>query len=486
MHKIIISLIFALKVLMLLSTSGYALDYTDFPENLQWILDDRMKEFAQKEGFCIAGRVFFNDNVTINSNRDVMVNFWDTLDEPMQIYNGGWFIMNRISPSKYAGPDRRIVLRAFGYDPIDTRADIYVGGITYLEFEMTRTPEEKLTALCGTVWDENHQPLNGAQVHLSFPFANFGICNKPLQEMFTEPDGQVYFEGLPVTKYQLTVSAPGYIYHTKTFTPILEETTIQDCNLYPKRNITIQYVYQGGGSRNFTEGEELKSGMIDWSTGQGVVFSKGTLRCCYYDLFLDQKQDICEFRCFYDPPRIYDAGLVDFDSVTEAVTSGYQGKNIPCRVGHVYIVETYKEKHFAKFIVLGEESSFRTVNPAQLVPLEFAGYGLTVTPTYSSETGKLYVRKYYDAPEGLNVGYLPYYWEISGLENASFSLNIIVRYNEKDVKKLELPEDKLALYRFSEQLDRWEIMPTQRDVENDTLKAENINSASTLAIALEQ
>jgi hypothetical protein len=68
---------------------------------------------------------------------------------------------------------------------------------------------------------------------------------------------------------------------------------------------------------------------------------------------MSQDQDVMIFRMFYANGKgngFYDAGEVDFESVTEADENGYSMQVQPSVVGHVYIVKTY-ENNYAKFIV---------------------------------------------------------------------------------------------------------------------------------------
>ena len=115
MKKVVLCLI-----LLWLSCPALAIDYNDFPVDLQQILDERLAELEPNGGICVAGRVTFSDGVHINSGFDVMVNLNRRVDEPLMIFDGGWFIMDRILPSSYtAGYGRGLVLRAFGYEHLD-------------------------------------------------------------------------------------------------------------------------------------------------------------------------------------------------------------------------------------------------------------------------------------------------------------------------------------------------------------------------------
>ena len=85
-----------------------AIDYADFPPNLQTILDQRIATMNDAGGgVCIAGRVQFSDGVPINSGEDVQVNLEYGGDEPLRMYAGGWFVADRVLSSYYAGPIER-------------------------------------------------------------------------------------------------------------------------------------------------------------------------------------------------------------------------------------------------------------------------------------------------------------------------------------------------------------------------------------------
>jgi hypothetical protein len=88
---------------------------------------------------------------------------------------------------------------------------------------------------------------------------------------------------------------------------------------------------------------------VDFSEGKVEGYEPDDLR----DLEVRQDQGILRFRNFYVNGRngFYDAGLVDFDSVVEANDIGYSTHEKPCLSGHVYVVRTYEEDNYAKFIV---------------------------------------------------------------------------------------------------------------------------------------
>ena len=118
--------------------------YNVFPPDLQEILDERISSLTSQKGVCIAGQVSMSDGKVIRGGKDVLVNLCDGIDEPLRVYDGGWFIMRRTQNSAYAGGDVGFILRSFGYDPIDASVTILDGELTYLEFVMQKTETEML------------------------------------------------------------------------------------------------------------------------------------------------------------------------------------------------------------------------------------------------------------------------------------------------------------------------------------------------------
>jgi len=465
-----------------------ALDYSDFPDNLQWILDDRIEELDSKGGFCIAGRVTFNDGAQIYDCGDVEVNFADKLDEPIPVYYDGWFIARRVLDAKYGGSNKRVVLRSFYYDPIDAYVTTDEGCITYLELEMTKTSKEELCEIKGTVFDENGNPLEGATVSLYFP-----RCHFPESElrMVTGPDGQYSFDSVTKTNYRVKASAPGYADCQASCRPSADSTAVVGLALYPHRRIYLKYVYQPDGSRDFTSGD-LVTKALDWKhdniIGKGMLFSDGVITKYANDLVLLQERDVLYFSKYYGSSEytngFYDEGLVDFNSIRTAAEdpSKYRGYRVPSQVGHVYVVKTLQGPCYTKFIVLTDEYSFRTVNPANLKSYHFRGHDLDVGITSCSGSGKVYVRKFYDAPDGLDISYLPYYWEISGLEGLVFKADLALTYNEQDILRLNLPEESLVIYQYDDSTDTWKKVSSRRDSKRNILFAESISTWGLFAI----
>lgn len=344
-------------IVIFLNLPAAAIDYNDFPPNLQQLLDDRIDELTSNGGICIAGSVIMSDGVHISGGRDVKVNFCQRIDKPLWVYDGGWFIMDRTLQSGYRAGPAKFVMRAFGYDPIDASIAILKGKMTYVEFVMHGTPYEDMASITGTVVNEQNEPLDGARVSLSFPSAYSVINGEPRMSINTEPDGQYLFEDLSITKHNIVVSASGYASLSTRVTPSAGGTEIKDLTLYRNRKAVIDYIYQADGSRNFASGE-LQEGTIEWVNGAGGIdFSDGKVeqyeRESLRDIEMRQGQDMLDFRISYVKGKngFYDAGTVDFESVTEAAESGYSIKAKPCVVGHVYIVRTY-EDNYAKFIVI--------------------------------------------------------------------------------------------------------------------------------------
>jgi hypothetical protein len=345
-------------VVCFLNLPAVAINYDDFPPNLQRILDERANELTAGGGICVVGRVTMDDGAPIRNGKDVKVNFLLRADIPLWLYDGGWFIMDRTfqpGPNPYSEP-ARLMLRAFGYDPIDVSTAVPQGQITYVEFVMHKTPTEKLASITGIVTDEQDKPFADANVSLSFPFSSHGTNNEPHLSIATGSDGRYLFEGLSTTEHSLSAFASGCAYHSVTFTPPAGGTATKNLKLYQNRKIIIDYVYQADGSRNFA-GEKLRTGTLEWVNGhEGVDFSDGRVEeyepNSLRDIEMRQDQGELKFQNSYVNGNngFYDAGAVGFDTVVEAAEKGYNTRQKPCVAGHVYVVRTY-EGHYAKFIV---------------------------------------------------------------------------------------------------------------------------------------
>jgi len=477
------SLVVAAALTLLSAPTAVAVEYTDFPPDLQQILDERIAVLNANGGICIAGRVTMSDGKHITGGADVQVNLHHNIDEPLRVYEDGWFIMRRTLGTYLAGVDRHFVLRAFGYDPIDAEITVLDGETTYLEFTMAKTPSEELASVMGVVLDENGQPFFRAGVTINFGLAVLGTGPYPAMSLTTDASGVLSFSGLSVTEYKLVALAAGYAQHADTFTPASGATVVQDRRLYPNRRITIEYVYQADGSRGFVGGS-LETGLIDWPNGSGGFdFSQGAFQG--RDLHLRQVQDALEFRIFYSNGRngYYDAGAIEFESIVEADVSGYSTQARPCLVGHVYVVRTYEEDNYAKFVVLSDEASFRTVVPGDPAPIEFAGYGLTLDFSHSSDYAQVSVEKHFaDAPL-LGSDALPYFLDISGMTGVVFSADLIIRYDEADVIQRRLFEQNLTLLRSTDQGQHWLEIDSTLDPVQNTLTVEGLTSFGYFAIA---
>jgi hypothetical protein len=349
-------------VVIALVLAGCALNHDSFPKALQQDLDKRITELKSNEGVCIAGRVKMSDGAHISNGKDVMINLYHGIDEPLWVYKDGWFIMGRTLSSSYAGPKKNFVLRAFGYDPIDASIAVLQGQMTYVEFVMHKTSPEDLASVTGIVINDQNEPFDGAIVNLSFPFASHGYRGDigytyPHMGMTTGPDGKYSFEGLSSAEISLVASKSGYAFHQVVFKPPAGKSETKDLKLYQNLGIIIDYVYQPDGSRIFT-GQDLQTGTIEWvKSNEGVDFSDGKVEGCepqsLRDIEMRQDQDKLKFMIFYGNGQnngFYDAGDVVFESITEADENGYSMMAKPCVVGHTYIVRTY-ENNYAKFVV---------------------------------------------------------------------------------------------------------------------------------------
>lgn len=466
------------------------LDYSDFPPEVQLILDERIVALQGGGGICIAGRVNLSDGAPIQSGADAQVNFQRGLDEPTRMYAGGWFVMSRTRSSSYAGSGSHLAARAFGYDPLDAAIHVLDGEITYADLELLKTPSEELASVWGTVTDEDGQPFFGAVVSVSFPFANFGVGNHPRMVLTTGSSGAFDFSGLSSAALLVHAWAANYANHGETVTPPVGGNVVANRRLYPNRRIELRYVYQADGSRDFTGGD-LRSGRISWLNGTGGVdFAQGLVvntvpQQHSRDLELAQIQDELRFRIFYSNGMngYYDAGAIDFDSLTAAATTGYQTGLQSAIVGHVYVVRTYQEGHYAKFIVESDEYSFRTVVPPDPDPLIFSGYGLSADFSFVAGHGIISVEKHHSHAAGFEDVSLPWVWKLSGMQGVPFVLDLRISYLESDLIQRRLPERGLTMIASSNGGNTWHKLDTVHNETTRELSVDDLLSLGWFAIA---
>ncbi|MFA5239938.1 MAG: carboxypeptidase-like regulatory domain-containing protein [Phycisphaerae bacterium] len=334
----------------------FAIDYNDFPANMQRVLDERTDELISNGGICIAGRIVMDDGAHISSGKDVKINFCQRTDDHLCVYEDGWFIMNQVFKSSSPKEPAKLILRAFGYDPIDAIIAVVQGEITYVELVMQKSAYEKLTSIAGAIVNETSEPVEGAKVKLSFPRGNRTVNDEPVMLTTTDSNGEYVFEDVSATEYNILISARGYAPIPTRVKTSAGEVTAKDMTLYFNRKAIIDYVYQGNGSRSFSDGN-IRTGTIEWVNGEmGIDFSNGSIgqseENSQMDIGIIQNQDKLEVHLFYDYGEngLYDGGAVDFASVKEAAESGYSMDIKPISVGHVYVVKT-SENDYAKFVV---------------------------------------------------------------------------------------------------------------------------------------
>jgi len=486
---VVVSVISA--TLTILASEARAVDYADFPPSLQTVLDQRIAAMNDAGGgVCIAGRVQFSDGVPINSGQDVQVNFTYGVDAPLRIFAGGWFVSDSVLSSYYAGPDRTVVHRAFAYDPLDVLVNLLNGQVTYIESVMQRTPAHQLVSIVGTVSDEDGNPFPGPSVVLAFPYANHGTSNRPSRDAIANAFGQFQFSNVSSANYALTAFKLGYAYHFEQFTPEPGSIDVQNRRLYPNRRIVIRYSHQtDDGSRLFAGGGVV-DGRISWLNGTGGVdFSEGVVEQYepddLRDLELSQTQDVLEFRNFYVNGNngSDDAGAIDFDGLAEAASTGYTSQRKPVVVGHVYVVRTYEEAQYVKFLVESDESSFRSVIAGDPDPLVFAGYGLTVDFGFSTGFSQLFVERNLLPDGSVSSRQLPYVWQLSGMNGVAFSGSMTFSYLDADLIARRVPADDIDLWRSGNGGTTWQALNAQHDPLAHTLTVTNIQSLGWFAIA---
>jgi hypothetical protein len=153
-----------------------------------------------------------------------------------------------------------------------------------------------------------------------------------------------------------------------------------------------------------------------------------------------------------------------------------------CGVGHVYVVRTYVENFYAKFLVRTDEPSFTTIVPGDSPLIEYPTYGLQVDFSACDRRSRMYVRRGFTTPAGLSWPTLPHWWLLSGLSGATFGAHVSVHYEDSDVAALGASEGDLCLMRSPSIGATWTPLPTQQDPVANQLSTDLTNSLGLLAI----
>jgi len=325
----------------------------DAPQEILDIIE-AMQGPLSEGAFLIIGRVSFSDGRSIEGGDcpEVYVAFQRGIDVALAVYSDGWFATETTVASYYADGGI-LVLRAMGHSPVDVSIAVE-DPIVFVD-EVVLVPEAK-HVITGVVYDAEGNPIVGLTVDLTFPFSSY--CYEPLQSTTTDDAGGFEFSSLSTAEHQVALGAPhGYVAARLDVTPHEPDIDeVVELTMHRRLQIVIDYVYQPNGTRTLT-GPNAITGTATWRTTQGFDFEDGGPE--YYeqedlrDLELDQIGGELFFRSVYVTGEngSYRVSDVSFDAVTEAAESGYGISRTLCIVGDVYVVRTYTELHYAKFIV---------------------------------------------------------------------------------------------------------------------------------------
>ena len=345
--------------LLLLSATGtVAVDIEealkDAPQEILDVID--VTQGPLSEGaFLIIGRVSFSDGRSIEGGDcpEVYVAFLRGIDVSLAVYSGGWFATERAIDPYYA--DGGVLkLRATGHQPVDVLITAKEP-IVFIE-EVSLLPDDE-HVISGIAYDAEGLPISGLTVDLTYPMSSY--CYEPLQSTVTDDAGTFKFSSLSSAEHQVTLGAPhGYVAAWLDVTPHDPEIEeVVELTMHRKLQIAIDFVYQPNGTRVLT-GPDVITGTAAWEAWvQGFDFEDG--RPEYYeqedlrDLELNQDDGELYFRTFYVTGEngFYRVSDASFDDVVEAAESVYGISRTLCVVGGVYVVRTYSENHYAKFIV---------------------------------------------------------------------------------------------------------------------------------------
>ena len=338
---------------IVLSSAAWALGLEEVPEAIRTQLEE-MAEIMATGKFLVVGRVRFQDGREIEGGAcaGVQVNFRNAIDVPLAVEPGGWFYTDDVIEEDYAeGGVLRI--RALGAAPIDVAVTVNAGIVVIDEIELVT---ETGHAIEGTVRDAAGAPQQGIFVELFFPLSS--TCWEPLMSIVTGEAGTYRFDGLSSAVHHVRLGAPfGYVWMSADEAALpAEAPAVVDLLLIPEMAMTLEYVYQPDGSRDFS-GPGLVTGTIEWpAQGLGLDFEDGALEGDdaedLRDLDLIQDGTSLYFRCLYLTGGNGFLKITDtsFDTIVEAPETGFAVSRTLCEVGDVFVVRTY-EGHYAKFVI---------------------------------------------------------------------------------------------------------------------------------------
>jgi hypothetical protein len=264
---------------------------------------------------------------------------------------------------------------------------------------------------------------------------------------------------------------------------------VEDRKLFPQPRLFFEYVYQADGSQSFVDGAletgilswRLDDGGVDFSEGRVEGYDSGDLR----DLELLQELDVLSFDIWYVTGNdgFYDAGLVPFELITEAAETGYSTTPRLARLDHVYVVRTFEEDHYAKFVVLANEWWFRNVPAGDPDPMTYPSYGLTVDLSSCSTSSRLYAKRRFETGRFLGDGTLPCHWKLSSTLQTGYAADITMTYDEAEVTARGVLEENLMVLRSSNQGNAWFVQETVVDPVNNTMTVKGLTSLGWFAIA---
>lgn len=344
-------------LVFLLSAAVVAIDLEealkDAPPEIQDVIEAAQGPLSEGN-FLIIGRASFSDGRPVEGGDcpEVYVAYLRSIEVALAVYPDGWFATETTIASYYADGGV-LVLRAMGHSPVDVPITVE-DPIVFVE-EVVLVPEAE-HIITGVVYDAEGSPIPGLTVDLTFPFSSY--CYEPLYSTVTDDAGGFKFSSLSSAEHQVMLGAPhGYVAAWLDVTPHEPDIDeVVELTMHRRLQIVIDYVYQPNGTRTLT-GPDAITGTATWQTTQGFDFEDGGPE--YYeqedlrDLELDQIGGELFFRSVYvtgenGAYRVSNAG---FDDVTEAAEAGYGISRTLCVIGGVYVVRTYAELHYAKFIV---------------------------------------------------------------------------------------------------------------------------------------
>jgi len=316
------------------------LDLRSAPADFLQMLRTVEAEIKANGGFAVGGQVSIDGNVPkLRTDFDVKMN-----RSPTYHFDDGWFISRR-NPNPTEATLLAHSAQAEFKKPIrveDQKVNLFL-------VSLHKVSDGKLVTISGKVVTEDNVPLPNATVTISvsFPGGYFGIGNRFDSKTTTDSQGHYAFSGFYPREYNLVATHADYCY---CITNVREgDTQAEEIMQFKHRKVLLDIIYQPDGSEDFKNDNVIRR-QVELRTENYVPLDTARNN----DLRLVIMDGRLQFWHYMGSPNVYghyDAGNVDFDSLNRIEHDRISRNSTPCELDHVYVVKTFENGNYAKFVV---------------------------------------------------------------------------------------------------------------------------------------